>query len=97
MPRAVFRDSGHFFHQLSNPAVLGQPYAVSNLRLSITLPLLYTASGAHAVLDVGERTGQPGQPGTTAVVPLHRVPGPGRITKSYKCAWPATCRPRGGV
>jgi len=71
---AVFHESGHFFSQPSNPGVTGMPYSITNFGLSITLPLLYTTSGALAVLDARVRSGQRSQ-ANTAIVQLHRVPG----------------------
>ncbi len=54
---AAFRDSGQYF-LLSGAGSAGSivgPYSITNYGLSISLPLLYTAMGACAILDVGVR------------------------------------------
>ncbi|CAK7245122.1 MAG: hypothetical protein STHCBS139747_006691 [Sporothrix thermara] len=48
------------------------PYSITNFGLSISIPLLYTAKGACAVLDVGYRRTSNDRP-SRVVVPLHRV------------------------
>ncbi|ERS99639.1 hypothetical protein HMPREF1624_02999 [Sporothrix schenckii ATCC 58251] len=48
------------------------PYAITNFGLSISLPLLYTAKGACAVLDVGYRRTSNDR-ASRVVVPLHRL------------------------
>ncbi|CAK7219861.1 hypothetical protein SCUCBS95973_003964 [Sporothrix curviconia] len=48
------------------------PYSITNFGLSISVPLLYTAKGACAVLDVGYRRTSYDRP-SRVVVPLHRV------------------------
>ncbi|CAK7214707.1 hypothetical protein SBRCBS47491_002241 [Sporothrix bragantina] len=48
------------------------PYSITNFGLSISVPLLYTAKGACAVLDVGYRRTSNDRP-SRVVVPLHRV------------------------
>ncbi|KIH91965.1 het domain containing protein [Sporothrix brasiliensis 5110] len=48
------------------------PYSITNFGLSISLPLLYTAKGACAVLDVGYRRTSSDR-ASRVVIPLHRV------------------------
>ncbi|CAK7206237.1 hypothetical protein SEUCBS139899_009024 [Sporothrix eucalyptigena] len=48
------------------------PYSITNFGLSISVPLLYTAKGACAVLDVGYRRTSNDRP-SRVVIPLHRV------------------------
>jgi len=71
---SVFQDSGQFFPEQGFGGSAAGPYSITNYGLSISVPLLYTAMGVCAILDVGIRTGRKGQlPRVT--VRLHRVPG----------------------
>lgn len=58
-------------HAASGSSDIG-PYSITNFGLSISLPLLYTAKGACAVLDVGYRRTSNDR-ASRVVVPLHRL------------------------
>ncbi len=79
----VFRRSAVYSSDFGNTSVDGPdkagssagdgigPYSVTNFGLSISLPLLYTAWGACAVLDVRDNTAHSKR--SRVVIPLHRV------------------------
>ncbi|EFW99930.1 het domain containing protein [Grosmannia clavigera kw1407] len=73
----VFQDSALYFPESRNPdfrsagADAGEPYAITNFGLRISLPLLYTSKGACAVLDVGYR--RTSNVVSRVLIPLHRV------------------------
>ncbi|KAI8630732.1 het domain-containing protein [Xylariaceae sp. FL1651] len=66
---AVFEASGRFFPGSTSNAT---PYSITNYGLALTLPVLHTALGVCAVLDVGVRTGGGKRP--RVVIRLYKDP-----------------------